>query len=144
MPTLVRHAMHGILPPLVNPDVARDFVYVDDVADAYVRAASLPLPEPGPVYNVGSGIQTTIREAVDTARRVFGVHAPAEWGTMESRPWDTTVWVGDIRRISEELGWVPQTHLEAGLTRMRDWFLSDPDLVKRYPLPALAHTNPAR
>ncbi len=144
MPNLVRHAMHGTLPPLVNPDTARDFVYVDDVAEAYIRAASLPLPEPGAVYNVGSGIQTTIREVVETARCVFDLHAPPKWGTMEARQWDTTSWVGDIRRISEELAWVPRTELKVGMRRMRDWFLSEPDLAKRYPLPTLPTINSPR
>lgn len=144
MPTLVRHAMQGTLPPLVNPDIARDFVYVDDVVDAYIRAATMPLREPGPVYNVGSGIQTTIRELVGAARSVFDLHAPADWGTMDARPWDTTTWVGDIRRIVEELAWVPQTDLAAGLRRMRDWFLAEPDLATRYPIPVLVHTDSSR
>ncbi len=144
MPTLIRYAMHGTLPPLVSPDIARDFVYVDDVTDAYVRAASMPLSEPGVVYNVGSGIQTTIRELVDTAKSIFAVSSPAAWGTMEARQWDTTAWVGDIQAIGADLAWSPQTDLAGGLRRMRDWFLAEPDLTKRYPIDPLAHSHSAR
>ncbi|MFN8563874.1 MAG: NAD-dependent epimerase/dehydratase family protein, partial [Anaerolineae bacterium] len=37
IPTLVAHGLRGRLPPLVNPEIARDFVYADDVNDAYLR-----------------------------------------------------------------------------------------------------------
>jgi nucleoside-diphosphate-sugar epimerase len=47
MPTMVVQGLAGKLPPLVDPRVARDYVYVDDVSEAFVRAAAKPHPEPG-------------------------------------------------------------------------------------------------
>lgn len=144
MPTLIRHAMHGILPPLVNPEIARDFIYVDDVTDAYIRAASMPLSDQGAVYNVGSGTQTTIRELVDIAKSIFTISSPADWGSMEARQWDTTTWVGDIQAIGADLAWSPQTDLANGLRRMRNWFLTEPDLARRYPVHPLEDSHSAR
>lgn len=144
MPTLIRHAMLGMLPPLVHPDIARDFIYVDDVTDAYIRAASMPLPEPGVVYNVGSGRQTTIRELVEITRSVFDVSSPPDWGTMKARQWDTTAWVGDIQAIGADLAWSPHTDLACGLRKMRDWFLAEPDLSTLYPIDPPAHSHSAR
>jgi nucleoside-diphosphate-sugar epimerase len=120
VPTLLTRALRGELPPLVDADTARDFVYVDDVVDAFLRAADAKLP-PGSVFNVGSGMQTTIREAVQAVRRLFGVTAEPEWGSMPARSWDTNVWVADVTRARDELGWTAVTPFDDGLRRTAAW-----------------------
>ena len=55
IPRLIVHGLRGGLPPLASPDAARDYVYVDDVSEAYVAAASGPRDAGGSVYNVGTG-----------------------------------------------------------------------------------------
>lgn len=120
VPTLVTHALRGDLPPLVDPQTARDFVYVDDVVDAFLLAAASDV-RAGSIYNVGSGVQTTIRDAVEAARRVFGVEAEPEWGTMPERSWDTNVWVADVTRTRAQLGWDARTPLDDGLRQTAAW-----------------------
>lgn len=121
VPTLVRAATRGELPPLVSPDVARDFVFVDDVCSAFVLASESPGDHPGAVYNVASGRQTTIRELVETARSLFGVEADPDWGSMPDRGWDTTTWIGDPSLIQRELGWHPGVDIDDGLSRTAEW-----------------------
>ena len=132
IPALIVRGIQGELPRFVEPDVARDFVYVDDVVDAFLLAASRPLPEPGAVFNVGTGTQTTLRDAVDVARRVMGVSAEPEWGSMPNRQWDATVWVADSRRIREELGWQPQHSFEQGFCKSVDWYRENPEVHALY------------
>jgi nucleoside-diphosphate-sugar epimerase len=127
VPTLLEHALRGELPPLVAPETARDFVYVDDVVEAFVRAAEADVPA-GAVYNVGSGVQTTIREAVETARRLFAVAAEPEWGSLPARSWDTTVWVAGVARARAELGWEARTPFDEGLRRTADWLRTAQEL----------------
>ncbi|MFN8564851.1 MAG: NAD-dependent epimerase/dehydratase family protein [Anaerolineae bacterium] len=89
IPTLVAHGLRGRLPPLVNPEIARDFVHADDVNDAYLQAARATAPDIGAVYNVGSGTQTSAaRKVVETARQVMNIAAPPVWGSMPGRVWD--------------------------------------------------------
>jgi nucleoside-diphosphate-sugar epimerase len=132
VPTLVLHGMERRLPPLVAPDVARDYVYTDDVSDAFVRAAAVAGQERGAVYNVGSGRQTTLAEVVDVVRRLMRVDAEPVWGSMPGRAWDTTVWVADNARIRAALGWEPRHDLEDGLGRMVAWLAHVPGIVRRY------------
>jgi dolichol-phosphate mannosyltransferase len=132
VPTLVVRGLRGELPPLVNPDVARDFVYTEDVNDAFVLAATAPGQESGAVYNLGTGVQTSLRDAVDVARRVLGVAAEARWGTMPDRRWDTTVWVADNRKACDELGWRPRHTFEQGLRQLVGWFRENPSLLGLY------------
>lgn len=135
MPTLVLHGLRGRLPPLVAPDVARDYVYVDDVSEAYVRAATISGQEPGAIYNVCTGRQTTMRELVELARRVLALRARPRWGSMPNRQWDTAVWVGDPARIRAALGWRPRHTVESGLRRLAAW-LRRPGNAERYHLSA--------
>jgi UDP-glucose 4-epimerase len=122
MPTLIQKGLQGELPPLVNPMIARDYVYVEDVVDAYLLAVTQPHQEPGAVYNVGTGIQTSLREVVDVARRVMNIPAEPAWGTMPNRQWDTTVWVANNHKIRTELGWQPRYTFEQGFRLIVDWF----------------------
>ena len=126
MPTLIVHGLAGTLPPLVDPRIARDYVYADDVSEAFVRAAAKPHPEPGPVFNVGSGTQTTLRQVVTVARRVLAIPEKPRWGSMPNRQWDTSVWVSDNRAIRRALGWKPRYDFERGFRQMVAWMRSEP------------------
>jgi UDP-glucose 4-epimerase len=132
IPTLIRSGLGGTLPRLADPDTARDFVYLDDALDAFLLAAERPVEEPGAIFNVGSGRQTTLREVVDVARRVMGIEAEPRWGSMEARSWDTGVWVADSRKIRGELGWEPRVGLEEGFRRTLEWLRGDPALLSVY------------
>lgn len=132
MPTLIIRGLHGELPPLVNPDVARDYVYLEDVIDAYLLAATTPGQELGAVYNVGTGVQTSLRQVVDVACRVLHVTTAPKWGSMPNRQWDTTVWVADNRKIREALGWEPKYTFEKGFRSMVNWFAENPAIQSLY------------
>jgi len=132
IPTLVSRGLTGHLPPLVSPDIARDFVYVDDVVSAFVLAAQSRTEEPGQVYNVGTGVQTTLKEVVDIAVRCLNISDAPVWGTMAERQWDSTTWVSDSSKIQAELGWRPRITLEQGFALTADWLRDRPELHERY------------
>jgi UDP-glucose 4-epimerase len=131
IPALVLCGLRSTLPPLVSPDVARDFVYVDDVIDAFVLAAKKPHRGDGRVYNIATGMQTTVRQAVDAIRRLLPIEADARWGSMPDRKWDTNVWVGDSGLIREELGWQPRS-FDEGLRLTVEWFVAEPTVRRFY------------
>ncbi len=132
LPALVVHGLRGTLPPLVGPQTARDFVYVDDVVDALMLAAEDTVGEPGAIYNIGTGVQTTVGDAVESARRVMGIAAGPAWGTMPARAWDTDTWVADVRKSRDVLGWSARCNFEDGLRQMIAWLKSDPAMRQRY------------
>jgi nucleoside-diphosphate-sugar epimerase len=132
IPTLISRGLNGQLPSLARPEIARDYVYAEDVNDAFLLAAGHPAVEPGAVYNVGTGIQTTLAEVVQIARRRLGIHAEPVWGSMADRCWDTTSWVADCRRIHEQLGWRPRHGFEEGFLRTVEWLQRNPELLAYY------------
>jgi nucleoside-diphosphate-sugar epimerase len=131
IPQLVARGLDGALPPLANPETARDYIYVTDVCEAYLQVAGGD-HEPGKVYNVGTGMQTTLRQAVTLARRVLGITVEPSWGSMPDRGWDTVSWMADSSSLTQDLGWRPKHDLEKGLRLMAEWLRANPDLTKRY------------
>lgn len=121
MPTLVSHALRGDLPPLVGAGTVRDFVYVDDVVDAYLLAAEAGPAIRGEVFNVGTGTETTLAELVGLVRHQFGVAPEPDWGSMAPRAWDTKSWVADAGLIRRSLGWAPRHPLAEGIGLLARW-----------------------
>jgi UDP-glucose 4-epimerase len=130
VPTLIAQGRRNEWPPLVNPDTARDYVFADDVADAFRRAAASA--RTGTVYNVGTGVQTSLREVVHVAARLMAVARAPTWGVMPAREWDTATWVADPRAIGGDLGWKPRHTFEQGFRRTVEWFDQHHELVSRH------------
>ena len=122
MPTMASAALKGKLPPLVNPDISRDFVYVDDVCAAFIMAAAKMNPDMfGESINIGSGQKTTIAELVGTAQRLFGLKVQPEYNSMEQRAWDLEDWYSNSEKARSMIGWSAETSLEAGIRQLADW-----------------------
>jgi dolichol-phosphate mannosyltransferase len=130
VPTLLLKAREGRWPPLVNPSISRDFVHVEDACrafDAVVEHA--PRLEPGGIFNIGSGVRTTLGDLVATVRDLFGVAAEPAWQSMPDRSWDHSGWYADPRRAAAELGWRATTSLRGGLAATMRWIDANPALV---------------
>lgn len=132
VPTLIVKGLEGRLPPLASPQIGRDFVYVEDVCQAFLRVAAQPDYEPGAIYNLGGGVQVTLEEAVETARRVMRIHAEPVWGSMRERKWDTITWVSNPEKIRTTTGWQPAYSFEAGLRATLSWFNQNPAYIDFY------------
>jgi GDP-L-fucose synthase len=98
----------------------REFIYVEDCADAIVLAAekyddvTLPL-------NLGTGVGTTIRELVETINAVTGYKGKVVWNA--DKPDGAAKKVLDVTRMTAALdGWRPPTGLEAGLAKTIAWY----------------------
>lgn len=108
--------------PIVYGDGAQtlDYVFVDDAVDATIAAMEASVE--GEVFNVGSGVGTTVNRLVDlmqsVARRSLPVrHEPADWTAGSHR-------VGKIDKIRRALQWEPKVGLREGLERTYRWMRS--------------------
>jgi nucleoside-diphosphate-sugar epimerase len=117
VPAVLRAAREGTVLPLTAPGQRRDWVHVDDVVDACVRAALADHLPPGEVLNIGTGVQTANEELVAAAERATGRSVRTRVGAHPGRSWDTGSWVSDPARARAALGWEPRTELERGLRR---------------------------
>jgi UDP-glucose 4-epimerase len=101
---------------------SRDFVYVEDVVDAFLRAAD---SRGGMLLNIGSGRETTVLRLYDTLARLTGFSLPPEF--VAPKAGDIRRSVLDPSRAGAVLGWEPWTPLEEGLRRTVEWYRGRPD-----------------
>ncbi len=132
IPALILRGLHGEWPPLVNPDIARDYIYIEDVENAFLLAASNSAQEAGAVYNVGTGVQTSLREITAVAGKVLGIEFDPQWGSMPPRGWDTATWVADSHKLQTALGWQPSFGLEEGFRRTVEWLQNNLTILGLY------------
>ncbi|MBM9467704.1 NAD-dependent epimerase/dehydratase family protein [Nakamurella leprariae] len=96
----------------------RDYVFVEDVADAFCRAAGAVGDRRR--YNIGTARMTSDRELHTLVARTVGV--PDEPMTAPARLGDVRDSAVDFRRAERELGWSPRTDVAAGVVRTVDYF----------------------
>ena len=127
VPNLVRRGVENKYPDFVNPDISRDFLYIEDAVEAFVDVAlNLAEADYGESFNIGTGQKTTIRECAELAKEIFSIPA-APMFTMSSREWDLPDWYADIEKVRTKIGWEPQTTFREGLINTAEWFKSLPD-----------------
>jgi dolichol-phosphate mannosyltransferase len=139
IPTLIAYGLQGQLPPLVSPAVARDFVHVDDAVDGLIALAQSV--RPGAIYNLCTGVQTSMATVVETARKLIGIAVEPVWSSMEQRSWDTDIWVGSPDALEKDVGWRARIDFTAGLQRTIDWFHHAPGTGLSPGLPKVITTS---
>jgi UDP-glucose 4-epimerase len=102
----------------------RDFVYVGDVVDAWLRVLGDEAAH-GHVFNVGSGRETSIAELARAVVAAAG-HDPDSWEIRhgEAQAGDIRRSAADVSALREAIGWEPAADLEEGLRRTADWAAS--------------------
>ena len=126
---------HTILSALAGRDVTltageqeRDFVYIDDVVDALVRATTSRI-QPGSVLNIGSGVGTPVRAVAALVLKLMGDPVKLILGALPTRADEIMEMSADISAAREELGWVPRTPLRRGLQESIAWFTEHRELA---------------
>jgi nucleoside-diphosphate-sugar epimerase len=117
VPTAMRAARTGEVLPMTAPGMRRDWIHVDDVVEACVRAATADHLPPGQVLNIGTGRQVANEELVAMVGRVSGRPVRTAPGAHPGCPWDTGSWVCDPSLAADLLGWEAKIDLEDGLRR---------------------------
>ena len=98
----------------------RDFVYVEDVVDAWVSALDMP-HTPKQSYNVGSGLGTSVRDLLSSLIGALNLSSDYPIRELEGNLSDQFGLYADISDTMNDLGWKPQTSLDDGLRLMVDW-----------------------
>jgi len=95
----------------------RDFVYVDDAVDAFVRSAE---KGGGLLMNIGTGVETSVQQLYDVMARLTGFKEPARYAPPRAGELQRSAL--DPSRAGIHLGWKPWTSLEEGVARTLEHF----------------------
>ena len=109
----------------------REFLFVDDMAEAVVYALENTLPDY--LYNVGSGIDVTIKELAETVQKIVGHEGDIIWDT--EKPDGTPRKLMDVSKM-HQLGWKHKVELNEGIKKTYHWFLENIETIKEVKLEA--------
>lgn len=122
--SVIRHALDGTPVDIFGDgEIIRDYVYVADVIDAIMAAATIDDPSAPRVYNIGSGIGRSVNEVVRAVRQVS--EKPIEINRLPGRPVDVAKSILDITRAEKYLSWEPRTTWEDAIALSYAWAKSE-------------------
>lgn len=116
---------HALVPLWGSGTPMREFLYVEDLADAILFALENNLD--GNLYNVGTGKDITIKELAETIQEIIGHEGEIKWDS--SKPDGTPRKLMDVSKMKEQ-GWSYTTELKNGIKKTYDWFLNNQDQIK--------------
>jgi len=111
--------------PTRDGTAVRDYIHVEDLGHAHAMALEAAQPGRHAIYNLGTGHGYTVKEVVDTARRVTGREIPAH--EEPRRPGDPAALVAASDRIRDELGWEPEKRLDEMIADAWAWHQAHPN-----------------
>ncbi len=128
-PAFIWKALHGAALPVENGGIAtRDFIYVDDIVEGLVACAIKG--RPGEVYNLASGIETSIEELAGLINELTRNTTPIV--LRPARNWDRSgKRYGDPTKARVELGFAPKVALPEGLERTIAWTRENVGTIER-------------
>lgn len=128
-PTFIWKALHGEALPVENGGIAsRDFIFVEDMARGLMACALRG--EPGEIYNLASGVETTVRELAERINHLTGNATPI--ALAPARDWDRSGQrFGDPTKAREKLGFVAEVTHADGLARTVEWTRTNRERILR-------------
>lgn len=111
--------------PTPDGTCIRDYIHVEDLSAAHIAAMEALGPGEARFYNLGIGRGYSVKEVIDSARRVTGLEIPVRYGPR--RPGDPAVLFADAGKIRQELRWSPRcTEIDPIVETAWNWFEKHP------------------
>lgn len=130
IPTVVISCLNRINPKLSSPNSARDFVFIDDVIDAYIKITKNIKKVKGKIINISSGRQHSVKEIVEKIIKLTDSKVSPEWNILKNPRIEPEIWQADINKARNLLGWLPKYNLEQGLKKTIEWFRNNMEFYK--------------
>jgi len=124
IPFVIESILNGEEINATKGEQKRDFIYVRDVVNAYLKALdNLKSFNKGFVeFNIGTGQSISLRDFVNRVEKIIGKKANIKWGAIPYRKNEIFDSKADIDRAKKLLNWEPKTSLEDGLCNTVNWY----------------------
>lgn len=131
IPTIITQALAGAVIKLGNLEATRDFTYVEDTVDGFLKAAQADGVEGG-TFNLGTGEEIRVGDLADRIISATGTQARVQVEALRLRPDKSEVMrlISDNSLAKESLGWSPRVSLDEGLGRTIAWIRDHLELYK--------------
>jgi len=108
----------------------RDYIYIKDILDLYVKGISLAKNHKGEIFNLGRGTSVRVSDVVDKVLELTSSSSVVEWNTFCGRDHDCERWEANIEKICHDFKWRPLYDMDKGLEETIAWFKNNPQYVK--------------
>lgn len=122
IPYAITNALNNNILYLSNPNSVRDFIFIEDVVDLYLKAIDHASSYYGEIFNVGAGSEQTILKVVDKILDVSESKSEIIWGSVAQRDYDTEKWEADVRKVVKCFNWTPKYEIDEGIIESVSWF----------------------
>lgn len=129
VPSVIRSCLLGENPKVSSPNSVRDFIFIEDVIDAYMNVIETP-DIGGQIFNVGYGQQYAVGDVVNKIIKFTGNKVKPEWESIPKRPNEATIWQANISKSKDILNWGPKYSIDEGLKKTIKWFMKNMTLYK--------------
>ncbi len=119
VPSIILDLLHNRLARCTHGMQLRDFLYVKDVASAFVSILNSKIQG---AVNIGSGIPMRVRDVIAEIARLLDRSCLVKYGAVPMPMDEPTSIVADVRRLNQEVGWFPSFSLEKGLEETIRWW----------------------
>ncbi|MDQ1254427.1 MAG: GDP-L-fucose synthase [Euryarchaeota archaeon] len=122
IPYAVVNALQNKQLNLANANAVRDYIFIDDVVDLYLKSIEIASKFVGEVYNVGRGSNVSVDYVVKKILEIADSRSPIKWNSFAGRDHDYEKWEADIGKISRDFNWQPKYNIDEGIRKTITWF----------------------
>lgn len=132
VPSVVLSALEGRPIKVSSPEHVRDFIFIEDVVNAYIAATKIK-HDFGEICNIGSGKQHPVGDIVQLILEITKSKSNVQWGAVkkQKRYVEPKRWQADISKSKKILKWEPKSTIESGLQKTIQWFMQHKDLYNQ-------------
>lgn len=126
IPRTVKSVINNQNPKMWGGDVIRDYLYIDDAIDAYLKLASknIPKAEKNKIFNFGSGNALSVRELIE--KIIFLSNKDLQIEKIKNeRSLEIKVQYVSWKKANRYLNWSPRIDLDEGLKKTIDWYVNN-------------------
>lgn len=124
IPDVILSAINNKQISIGDPKHVRDFIFIDDVVDAYLKACKMKI-NPGDIFNIGTGKQFSVGSLVETVVQLSNSKAGVKYNIIkkQERQVEPKVWKADIKKSKKILKWQAKYSLNQGIASTIAWFV---------------------
>ncbi len=129
IPDVALNALEGSPIKVSSPMHVRDFIFIEDVVNAYIQAIKTQ-HKPGEIYNIGGGVQYSVKDIVEKILTITESKSEIQWGAVkkQARYVEPKKWVADMSKTKKLLQWESKYSIDSGLRKAIQWFREHKDL----------------
>ena len=122
IPTVIKACLTNTELNLSTSYSVRDFIFIEDIIDAYLKAINSIQKIQGEIFNLGTGEQTEIAQIVNFVKQFAHSLIEPHYGKVMPAQIEPKTWIADILKAKKLLNWQPKYDLGVGLRKDVEWF----------------------